>query len=261
MQKSDIKLGEHYALREPVKVGQPFQQVTVLEHVRGTRWKVEWIDPNPGLVDYVKSVNLIVPWKERRAFLRDEQRWESLARESEREFPGPDSPIARAVDLVLDASGERGVATVTAGALAYPDDGSLDRLLARVRTQLPESPVVYRDRHDRWFRPFSHALVLARALAAAEPQRVFLTIDTAEAEWRQQAREPGKSYLVELINEYSPAWALVRQWAGMDAAVAAREAEIARLERLLNQVMWELRRPEVDPDRLAERIRRGLAGA
>ena len=35
--------------------GVPFQRVRVIEHVRRNKWKVEWIDPDPGLVDYVES--------------------------------------------------------------------------------------------------------------------------------------------------------------------------------------------------------------
>jgi hypothetical protein len=55
MQKSDIKAGTEYALREKRTLGTPFQRVRVIEHVRRNKWKVEWIDPNPGLVDYVES--------------------------------------------------------------------------------------------------------------------------------------------------------------------------------------------------------------
>ena len=64
MQKDEIELGKKYAIREPVARGVDLQQVKVIEHVRGTRWKVEWIDPNPGLVDYVTSKNIVCRWSE-----------------------------------------------------------------------------------------------------------------------------------------------------------------------------------------------------
>ena len=39
--------------------------------------------------------------------------------------------------------------------------------------------------------------------------------------------------MVGLLNEYRASWALIRQWAGHDAAVAEREATIQKLERLV----------------------------
>ena len=53
--------------------GEAFQRVRIVEHVRGTKWKAEWIDPNPGLVHYVESSALIVRWKDQKAFLKEEE--------------------------------------------------------------------------------------------------------------------------------------------------------------------------------------------
>ena len=39
-------------------------------------------------------------------------------------------------------------------------------------------------------------------------------------------KEPGGSYLLSLVNRWRASWALVRQWAGLDAAIAAREVQI-----------------------------------
>ena len=72
MLKSEIKPKTEYALRENRSAGAPIQRVRVIEHVRKNKWKVEWIDPNPGLVDYVESGQLVVPWKAHKAFLRGE---------------------------------------------------------------------------------------------------------------------------------------------------------------------------------------------
>ncbi len=55
MQKAEITPGQEYALRETRASSSPFQRVRVLQHVRGTKWKAEWIEPNLGLVDYVES--------------------------------------------------------------------------------------------------------------------------------------------------------------------------------------------------------------
>ena len=52
MQKSEIKPRMEYAFREKHTPGTPLQHVRVIENVRADRWKVEWIDPNRGLVHY-----------------------------------------------------------------------------------------------------------------------------------------------------------------------------------------------------------------
>lgn len=73
MQKADINAGEEYALREERSPGTPFQRVRILEHIRRNKWRAEWIDPNPGMKDHIESQYLVVRWKDRKAFLRDEE--------------------------------------------------------------------------------------------------------------------------------------------------------------------------------------------
>ena len=53
MDKNDIELGKHYAIRE--HPNDDLQHVKIVESVRSGKWRAEWIDPNPGLVDYVAS--------------------------------------------------------------------------------------------------------------------------------------------------------------------------------------------------------------
>lgn len=73
MEKAGIEIGEEYGLREPRQPGAPLQRVRILEHVRGKKWRAEWIEPNPCLKDYVESQHLVVRWKDRKACLRDEE--------------------------------------------------------------------------------------------------------------------------------------------------------------------------------------------
>ena len=73
MQKAEIHVGRHYAFREKRLSGAPIQQIRILSHARGRKWKAEWINPNPGLVDYVDSNQLVTSWKERMVFLRNEE--------------------------------------------------------------------------------------------------------------------------------------------------------------------------------------------
>ena len=42
-------------MRQP---GAPMQRVRILEHVRVSKWRAEWIEPNPHLKDYVERVCL-----------------------------------------------------------------------------------------------------------------------------------------------------------------------------------------------------------
>lgn len=259
MQKAEIKVGEEYAIREPAKKGVEFQRVKALEFVRGNKWKVEWVDPNPGLVDYLASKNFIVAWRERTAFLRDEKRAEELARANEAAgFPGDEHPLARAVDVVLDTVGDRDVHCYR-GVLNSNGD-ALDRLAARAGVEISKEPAAYTDRFGTAHHPWSTALEVAQHFAAREPRTVLDDVDSSEREWSLKAREPGGNYITPLLNEYRAAHAIVRQWAGHDEAVALREERINELERLLTSVMWDLRRPGAEPERIAARIERALKG-
>ena len=74
--------------------------------------------------------------------------------------------------------------------------------------------------------------------------------------WAQEARRPGEEYMVKLLNEYRAAWALVRQWAGHDAAVAQREEQIQKLERLVWDAVYALQKAHLDGE--SERLRRAI---
>lgn len=257
MDKNNIKTGKHYAIRE--HAGDELQHVKILELVRSGKWRAEWVEPNPGLVDYLRSRDVVVEWSDRRAFLRDERSAQALAASIERsEFPGDQHPLDLAVSLVLDASGERSV-YAHKGVLHFERD-AIERVAARAGIDVPEHPVGYRDRHGQHYLPWSCALELAEAFARREPTTVLDPIDAQEREWSMRSRQPGEKHLVSLLTEYRAAWATVRQWASHDAAVAMREERIRQLEELLTSVMWDLRRPGDDRERIAARVERALRG-
>ena len=258
MQASEIKIAAEYALREPPRPGVAFQHVRVIEKVRAGRWKVEWIDPNPGLVDYVKSANLIAPWKQRRALERDEQRHNTLARHSDAQWDGPDGSVTEAVNAVLETTGED-LSAWRDGILDHKPH-ALERVAQRAGVDVPTHPLGYRDRHGEYHLPFECALGLARAFAAAEPNTVLAHVEIEERRYETEMHEPGNSNLLRLVNRWRASWALMRQWAGHDAAIAAREREIKHLRELLSRTVWELRGPTVDPARVADRLARALKG-
>ena len=103
MLKAQIKPGEEYAFREQREPGTP-SNVRIIQHTRGSKWRAKWIDPSPGLVDYVDSGQLIVPWKEHKVFLKDEANRESLRRYNEKLGYDENSPIAKALMKSLKVS-------------------------------------------------------------------------------------------------------------------------------------------------------------
>ncbi len=209
MLKAEIQPGEAYAIREIRSPGAPLQHIRILQHVRGSKWKAEWIDPNPGLVDYVESKNLIVPWKERKAFLRDEETEKRLEADNASQGYKADSPLDQAITCVFESVGEKGLS---------------------------------------YFRGVAEALTIARAFCAAEPATVLVDIEATERKWSLEASRLEGEYLVRLLNEYRAAWALIRQWTGHDPAVAAREGHIQRLERLVLDAIYALQKAGLDSE-------------
>lgn len=59
---------------------------------------------------------------------------------------------------------------------------------------------------------------------------------------RYEVRNTSSLYLYE----YRAAWALIRQWTGHDPAIAQREVEIARLERLVWDAVYALQKAGLD---------------
>jgi len=78
--------------------------------------------------------------------------------------------------------------------------------------------------------------------------QVLVRIEANERGWVQEARRPGGEHLVDLLDEYRAALALIRQWTGYDPAVAQREAEIQKLERLVWDAIYALQKAGLDSD-------------
>src|SRR5688500_2789847 len=103
MLKADIKPGTEYALREKRFAGAAVERVRIVEHLRGNKWKAEWIEPNPGLVHYVESGQLVSTWRGHRAFLAEEQHQSRLREQNERDGYRKDSPLDRALHEVFES--------------------------------------------------------------------------------------------------------------------------------------------------------------
>ena len=103
MQESQIEVGHKYAMRVKVSAGEPLLQVQVLEKTgRRAQLKVKRLsEPHAGLEEYVKTRQLIVPWGERQAFLRDEERAQRFDAARTR----PNQALAGAVSVVMASTG------------------------------------------------------------------------------------------------------------------------------------------------------------
>lgn len=59
----------------------------------------------------------------------------------------------------------------------------------------------------------------------AEPSTVLVEVEAFKRDWSHKATH-GEEYILPLLSEYRASWAILRQWAGYDAAVAQREEHI-----------------------------------
>jgi hypothetical protein len=256
MLKSSIKPGVEYALREKPAARGALQRIRIVEHVRGNKWKAEWIEPNRGLVDYVESGQLVATWKEHKAFLKEEENVRRLKEENERTGYRNDSPVDRAMYEVFENAAED-VRYYQGTLSGKPED--IARLKTRAGLDADKySASGYLDRAGTLHLPFGDAVELARAFCGAEPSTILLDVEATERDWSQRARSGGEQHMVGLLNEYRAAWALLRQWAGHDAALAQRDAAIQKAERLVWDAIYALQKAGLDKE--AARLRRAMEG-
>jgi hypothetical protein len=116
----------------------------------------------------------------------------------------------------------------------------------------------YQDRLGIIHWPFRAGLELGCAFCAAEPSTVLVGIEATERQWATEASRPGEEYVIPLLNQYRPSWALIRQWTGHDPAIAEREAYIEKLQRLVWDAIYALQKAGSDSE--ASRLRRVLQG-
>jgi hypothetical protein len=254
MLKFEIKPGTEYAVREKRMRGNTFQRVRIIEHIRGNKWKAKWIDPNPGLIDYIESGKLIVPWKEHKAFLEEETNEDRLREHNVRHgYSRKNSPLITALEQVFDSVGDGIV--FRDGSVIGPTE-AIERLRSRAKIRIPkESLVTYVDRQGEIHLPFDEAFELGRKFCSAESSTVLVEVEAFERDWTHKATH-GQEYILELLNKYRASWALLRQWAEYDAAIAQREEAITKLERLVWDAVCALQKAGLDSD--AAKLRRVL---
>jgi len=254
MLKSELKAGVEYAFREKRVSGTPLTKIKLLEHVRGNKWKAKWIDTHPGLVDYVTTAQILVPWKEHKQFLQEETALAHLREYNLTRGYDGNFPVCEALQQVFESvkdgmSYDRGILRTTLE--------SLNRLRARSRLSehVLRSPA-FQSRDGSLQLPHDQAEELARNFCMTEPAPVLIEIETTERKWSIDVGRPGNEYLVPLLNQYRASWAIIRQWCGSDAAVAERDKRIEILERLVWDAIYALQKAGLDAE--ATRLRRTI---
>ncbi|WP_353073653.1 hypothetical protein [Tunturiibacter gelidiferens] len=254
MLKSELKAGNEYAFREKRVAGDPLARIRLIEHIRGNKWKAQWIDTHPGLVDYVTTAQILVPWKEHKLFLQEETDFARLREYNSIHGYEGSSPVSEALQQVFESVGE-GI-SYDRGILRTTRDW-LNRL--RTRCQLPEYTLkwpAFAGRDGVLHLPHDQAAELARSFCMVEPAPVLIAIEATERNWSMDVARPGHEYLIPLLNQYRASWAIIRQWCGSDAAVAERDKRIEILERLVWDAIYALQKAGLDSE--AARLRRTI---
>jgi hypothetical protein len=257
MDKGSIEVGRKYAVRQKVSAGEPLVQVQALEMLRGGQVKVRRLsEPHAGEEEIFNTRQFLVPWGERRAFLRDEECAQRFAKER----PASNQALAGAIRTVLCATGY--------GDAWAEDDGSVHmeavelREIARLAGLLPNLEALhdaaYVDRGGEMHLPVEVAQKLAHAYAAAEPEIVLMYIEDEESELKAKGYEPGQRYYHDRLREEMPGFALARYWAGHEREVAQLRGEIERMRKLVRAAADVLEK--AGQAREGWRLRRALDG-
>jgi hypothetical protein len=208
MQSSEVEIGHRYAMREKLSRGEPLLHVKVLE-MTGRKGQVRvrrMSDPHKGLEEWTTSRQLLVPWKERQAFLRDEEHATCFDAVEE----NPTQAVITAIEAVIFASGYDDV-WVKAGGTVHAEAKEL-REIARL-AGLPETledlhPAAYVDRHGSMHLPPSLAERLVHAFARAHPETVVMFIEAEENEYKARGFDPGERFWHDYLRTKMPGFAI-----------------------------------------------------
>ncbi len=229
MQRADIIIGEEYGLRENRQLGAPLQRIRIVQHVRGTKWRAEWVEPNPGLVDYVDGRTLLVRWSESAAFIADESSERCVREHIRANGYDEESPVAGALYTVFEAAGDK--VQFYGGQLNGPPDA-----LVRVRIRasidpLERTELEYVDRHGIVHVPLAGTIALAQAFCAADAEAVvsYLEVRERSPDSPEFLRTPGAA---QFLARQRAACALVLQWCGTGHSALVRR-ETQRLRQLV----------------------------
>lgn len=255
MQQSELVIGRGYAYRASGRRDDlDFVKVKVLGPFRGARGRIQYQEGGlAGLAEWVRTVQIVCRWGDRKAFIRDTQQAQRLAAADARVW---DNVIAEAIDSVITASGEfngflRRWDTDPAPAMRLWSRGHLEG------SPLEFDPMNFADRSGVWHLSFTTAEKASQAFAAAEPDLVELYLRRWEDRLKAQGFQPGIRHAHDVLRQWAPQIALARSWT-QSQAVKTLDDEVQRLQRVVNEAIGLLRR--AGDERGAARIERALGG-
>ena len=258
MESHQLEIGRWYAYRGKRRSQYPMLKIKLLDKVRRKgKIKIRFEDgPHPGLEEYISTRQLVVPWGQRHAVLRDEKRAAALDAHAA-QFADP--ALGEAASAVLESTGEPGAGAAAAGTMM--SESELQRIIDRAG--LPTAPadlhpLAYRDRHGNVHLPLEATVELARAFAAAEPTTVIGYLDDQEEEMRLRGNQPGERWWHSYLREKAPGFAIARQWAGLEQEAEMLRKEIARLRSLVSRAAYDLE--QAGAQGKARRLLRALEG-
>jgi hypothetical protein len=255
MNVNELEVGEYYAYRERREA--EVLKVKLVEKLdRPRKVKVRFQSGSyPGLVDYAETRQLLSPWGEREAVLRDERLTQRL-----REYVAKhrNQPGEIAVATVLYATGEPGAGEHNGRVQLSTDEYERIALRARLRHRPPSdlSGYAFVDRNNQVHLPWDGAEELARAFAASEPDTVTMYIEQEEAELRARGFQRGRGSAHDVLRMYQPGYALARHWSGGHRELAPLRLQLEALTSLLAQAAQELE--QRGAEELALRCKRAI---
>ncbi|WP_139238173.1 hypothetical protein [Streptomyces pini] len=204
---------------------------------------------------------LRVPWREKDAWLADQQRWSDLTRDS----PDDHDPEFLAVCTLFDEQWWTGLATVgyntgERGILYIDDAPALAALLDVPETFFSADTRAFTDADGAVVAPWPTTLAVTRLLAKTRADQLIALLAEKDQQAHRDAtygryypgrgKNPGTHISPETCAEvdrtYRPARELLRQWCGAETAerfdeLQALRTEVVRIGKLMEEAITCLR--------------------
>ncbi|MGE3075144.1 MAG: hypothetical protein AB7N24_15425 [Dehalococcoidia bacterium] len=258
MRYVDLTPGLEYGLRFRLSSTERLHRVVVVEKLdRNKQVKVRHLEgEQEGMEEFISFRNVVVAWKARKRFLRNEEKLRTIRELSS----GADPVVREAVQAVFGAAGEHSAFVHSDGHFSA-DVAAVERLAARAGIEGPWKQLdscAFVDDNGWAQLGFAAAHRLAIELAKREPDTITIEVESREEELRAGGYAMGERWQHEWLRDQRPAFALMRQWAGFSRDLDRLQKEIERLRGLAYGASLDLER--AGKQREARRLQRALDG-
>lgn len=180
MRYVDLTPGIEYGLRFRLSSAEPLHHVVLVEKVdRNKHVKFRHLEGEEGgMEEFIAFRNIVVVWKGRKRFLRNEEKLRTIRELSS----GADPVVREAVQAVFGAAGEHSAFVHSDGHFSA-DVAPVERLAARAGIEGPWKDLdsyAFVDDHGWAQLGFAAAHRLATELAKREPDTITLEVESRE---------------------------------------------------------------------------------